>query len=156
MYLTKTLKKQIPQKMQQLTKWQSLFLLIGSVLMVAGVGLYVFCSYKVATWIFLLGALVFASMQLQQCYNGKSIVIRRLRKIMIIADLFFVVAGLLMIENAHNFLMPFFIDHLQNGMNKYIIYIMGKWVPVLLIAAILEVYTTHRISHELEKEAKKL
>jgi uncharacterized membrane protein SpoIIM required for sporulation len=32
---------------------------------------------------------------------------------------------------------------------------MGKWVVLLLVAAILEVYTTHRISHELEKEAKK-
>lgn len=142
--------------MQQLTKWQSLFLLAGSVLMVAGVGLYVFCSYKVAPWIFLLGAFVFVAMQLQQCYNGQSIVIRRLRRIMTIADLFFIVAGLLMIENANNFLLPLFIDHFQNGMNKYVIYIMGKWVPVLLIAAIFEVYTTHRISHELEKEAKKI
>lgn len=142
--------------MQQLTKWQSLILLVGSVLMVAGVGFYVICSYKVATWIFLIGAVAFAAMQLRQCYNGQSIVIRRLRRIMIMADLFFIVAGLLMIENAHNFLLSLFIEHFQNGMNKYVIYIMGKWVPVLLIAAVLEVYTTHRISHELEKEAKKL
>ena len=32
---------------------------------------------------------------------------------------------------------------------------MGKWVVMLLIAAILEVYTTHRISSELEKEKQR-
>jgi TRAP-type C4-dicarboxylate transport system permease small subunit len=82
-------------------------------------------------------------------------VIRRLRRIMIFADILFILAGLLMVENAYNFLLPFFQNHITNGLNAYIIYIMGKWVVLLLVAAILEVYTTHRISHELEKEAKK-
>jgi hypothetical protein len=94
-------------------------------------------------------------MQLQQVYEGKNFVIRRLRRIMVMADVLFVVAGLLMVENAFNFLLPFFQTHIQNGLNAYIIYILGKWVVLLLVAAILEVYTTHRISSELEKEAKK-
>ena len=34
--------------------------------------------------------------------------------------------------------------------------IYNKWVIVLLIAAILQLYTTHRIGSELEREAKKL
>jgi hypothetical protein len=29
---------------------------------------------------------------------------------------------------------------------------MNKWVAILLIAALIELYTTHRISHELAKE----
>jgi hypothetical protein len=94
-------------------------------------------------------------MQILQAYNGDSFVIRRLRRIMIFADILFILAGLLMVENAYNFLLPFFQNHITNGLNAYIIYIMGKWVVLLLVAAILEVYTTHRISHELEKEAKK-
>ena len=34
----------------------------------------------------------------------------------------------------------------------YITYFYNKWVVFLLIAALLELYTTHRISHELKKE----
>jgi len=39
---------------------------------------------------------------------------------------------------------------------SYLQYVYNKWVVTLLIAAILQLYTTHRISQELEKEAKKL
>ena len=141
--------------MRQLNKWQNALLLMGGALMVIGAGMYVFGIYKPSSWIFLVGALAFASMQLQQVYEGRNFVIRRLRRIMVMADVLFVVAGLLMVENAYNFLLPFFQNHIQNGLNAYIIYIMGKWVVLLLVAAILEVYTTHRISSELEKEAKK-
>ena len=129
--------------------------LAGGVLMVIGAGMYVFGIRQVSSWLFLVGALAFATMQLRQVYEGSNFVIRRLRRIMIMADILFVVAGLLMVENAYNFLLPFFQSHVQNGLNAYIIYIMGKWVVLLLVAAILEVYTTHRISNELEKEAKK-
>lgn len=141
--------------MRQLNKWQNALLLMGGALMVIGAGMYVFGIHKPSSWIFLVGALAFASMQLQQVYEGGNFVIRRLRRIMVMADVLFVVAGLLMVENAYNFLLPFFQNHIQNGLNAYIIYIMGKWVVLLLVAAILEVYTTHRISSELEKEAKK-
>ena len=141
--------------MRQLNKWQNILLLIGGALMVVGAGMYVFGIRKPSSWIFLVGALAFASMQLQQVYEGKNFVIRRLRRIMVMADVLFVVAGLLMVENAFNFLLPFFQTHIQNVLNAYIIYILGKWVVLLLVAAILEVYTTHRISSELKKEAKK-
>ena len=43
---------------------------------------------------------------------------------------------------------------MDNG-STYITFVVmtqGKWVVILLIAAILELYTTHRISHELDKE----
>ena len=38
----------------------------------------------------------------------------------------------------------------------YLQYIYNKWVVLLLIAALLQIYVTHRIDHELNKEAKKL
>jgi hypothetical protein len=37
----------------------------------------------------------------------------------------------------------------------YISYIRGNWVVLLLLAAVLQLYTTYRISSELEQEAKK-
>ncbi len=123
--------------------------------MVVGAGLFVFSNKQLASWIFLVGAIAFVSMQMQQQYEGTNFVIRRLRRIMTLADICFILAALLMVENAYNFLLPLFVDHLQNGLNDYIIYIMGKWVVMLLIAAILEVYTTHRISSELEKEKQR-
>ena len=141
--------------MKQLTRLQSLIFLAGGLLMVVGAGLFVFSNKQLASWIFLVGAIAFVSMQMQQQYEGTNFVIRRLRRIMTLADICFILAPLLMVENAYNFLLPLFVDHLQNGLNDYIIYIMGKWVVMLLIAAILEVYTTHRISSELEKEKQR-
>ena len=141
--------------MKQLTRLQSLIFLAGGLLMVVGAGLFVFSNKQLASWIFLVGAIAFVSMQMQQQYEGTNFVIRRLRRIMTLADICFILAALLMVENAYNFLLPLFVDHLQNGLNDYIIYIMGKWVVMLRIASILEVYTTHRISSELEKEKQR-
>lgn len=141
--------------MKQLSRLQSLIFLAGGLLMVVGAGLFVFSNKQLASWIFLVGAIAFVSIQMQQQYKGTNFVIRRLRRIMTLADICFILAALLMVENAYNFLLPLFVDHLQNGLNDYIIYIMGKWVVMLLIAAILEVYTTHRISSELEKEKQR-
>lgn len=141
--------------MRQLNRFQNILFLIGGAMMVIGAGFYVFGFSHPASWVFLVGTILFSSMQILQAYDGDSFVIRRLRRIMVFADILFVLAGLLMVENAYNFLLPFFQNHITNGLNAYIIYIMGKWVVLLLVAAILEVYTTHRISHELEKEAKK-
>lgn len=141
--------------MRQLSRFQNILFLVGGALMVIGAGLYVFGFCQPASWIFLVGALLFSSMQLKQSYDGDNFVIRRLRRIMIMADILFVLAGLLMVENAYNFLLPFFQNHIPNGYSAYLTYIRNNWVVLLLVAAILEVYTTHRISNELEKEAKK-
>ena len=85
-------------------------------------------------------------MQLLQRYDGKSFVIRRLRRMLIISDVLFLVAGLLMLANQSNFF----------GLNQllYIKYVHNNWVVVLLVAAILQLYAGHRIANEIEKEAK--
>ena len=59
----------------------------------------------------------------------------------------YLVAGLLMFANQGNFL----------GLNylSYIKYVHNNWIVALLVAAILQLYTSHRIANELEKEAKK-
>jgi hypothetical protein len=37
----------------------------------------------------------------------------------------------------------------------YVKYVHNNWIVVLLVAAILQLYASHRISNELEKDAKK-
>ena len=99
-------------------------------------------------YIYSIGAVGFVSMQLQQRYEGTNFTIRRLRRIMILSDVCFLLAAVLMFANMGN---VFGLSQIT-----YVEYIYNKWVIALLIAAILQLYSTHRISHELEKEAKKL
>lgn len=141
--------------MRELTKRQSILFLLGAVLMVAGAGLYVFGVQKLAPWIFAVGALLFASIQLMQRYEGRNPTILRLRRIMILGDVLFLLAALFMVENAYHFLLPTFLNFGMGGYNAYLTYIHNNWVVLLLVAALLELYSTHRISNELEKEAKK-
>ena len=115
--------------------------------MVIGSGTYVLMwNQQIVSWVFLSGAVLFAMIQLLQVYTGPSIVIRRLKRIMGLADILFIVAGLLMVDNAYGLLRPMF-THVVD----YLAYVYNKWVVILLIAALLEIYTMPRISSELEK-----
>jgi len=131
--------------MRQLSKFEGLALLLGGLLMVVGAGANVlFCSW--APYVFAPGSLLFVAMQLRQRYEGKDFTVRRLRRIQIISDFLFLVAGLLMLANQKNFLG---LDQLS-----YIRYVHNNWVVVLLVAAVLQLYTSHRIANELEKDTK--
>ena len=121
--------------------------LAGAVLMVVGAGASL-VQWAAAPYLFALGALGFASMQMLQRYEGQNFVIRRLRRIMLLSDLLFLVSAVLMFASQDN------IFHISQI--TYIQYVYNKWVVTLLIAAVLQLYTTHRIANELEKEAKKL
>ena len=133
--------------MKQLSKTQTAIFLLGAVLMVVGAGATIL-AWPWAPYVFAVGAIAFASMQMQQRYEGSNFVIRRLRRMMLLSDFLFLLSALLMIANTGNFLG---LDYIT-----YIEYVYNKWVIILLIAAILQLYSTHRISRELEKEAKKL
>ncbi|MBR6828215.1 MAG: hypothetical protein IKM76_08705 [Prevotella sp.] len=133
--------------MRQLNKWQTAVYLSGAVLMVVGAGSQLLL-WAAAPYVFALGALGFASMQMLQRYDGSNFVIRRLRRIMLLSDVLFLVSAVLMFASQGN---AFHIDHLT-----YLQYVYNKWVVTLLIAAILQLYTSHRIGNELAKEAKKL
>lgn len=134
--------------MRELTKSQAVLFLLGGVLMVSGVGSFVFMWHQeIACWVFLAGAVLFSVLQAMQVYEGQSFVIRRLKRLMGLAQLAFVLSGILMVDTVNFFLRPLFSNQLV-----YIQYVYNKWVVLLLIAAILEVYTSHRISSELKKE----
>ncbi len=133
--------------MKQLNRIDNAIFLAGAVLMVVGSAANIF----MATWapyVFATGSLAFVLMQLKQRYEGRNITIQRLRHIMIVSDMLFLVSALLMFANQRNI---FGLDALT-----YLKYIHNNWVVTLLVAAILQLYTTHRISSELEKETEKM
>lgn len=122
--------------------------LTGGILMVIGAGCFAFMfAREVVCWIYLVGALLFAWMQVSETYEGNNPTIKRLKRIMTLADILFVFSGLLMIDTAFQFLRDTFTDY-----TTYIEVVYNKWVLLLLVAAILEMYTMHRISICLKKE----
>lgn len=118
--------------------------------MVIGAGCYAFIyAQQVVCWVYLAGALLFASMQVSETYEGDNQAVKRLKRIMTFADIFFVLSGLLMVDSAYMFMRDSFTDIVS-----YYNLVYNKWVLLLLVAAILEMYTMHRISAELKKEEK--
>ena len=132
--------------MRELNKLQTAIFLFGGILMAVGAGTTLL-GWGSAPYIFAIGALGFSSMQMQQRYEGQNFTIRRLRRMMLLSDVLFLVAALLMFASKGNFLGLSYIIYIE--------YVYNKWVIVLLIAALLQLYSMHRIGSELEKEAKK-
>lgn len=132
--------------MKQLNKWQSALFVAGALLMVVGAGSSLL-KWALSPYVFAIGALAFASMQMLQSYEGNNFTVRRLRRIMLLSDVLFLVSAVLMFAGNGN---PLHLDWMT-----YLQYVHQKWVATLLLAAILQLYVTHRISHELEREAKK-
>lgn len=135
--------------MKQLSKIQSIVLLVGALLMAIGACSFaVMFQMKIMCWVYLIGAILFVAMQVQQKYEGTNFSIKRLRRIVFFSHVLFILAGVLMVDTAYFFLKPLF-----SSVNEYITYVYNKWVVLLIIAAIVQLYTTHRISSELKKES---
>ena len=132
--------------MRELNKLQTAIFLFGGILMAIGAGTTLL-GWGSAPYIFAIGALGFSSMQMLQRYEGQNFTIRRLRRMMLISDVLFLVAALLMFASKGNYFGLSYITYIE--------YVYNKWVIVLLIAALLQLYSMHRIGSELEKEAKK-
>ncbi len=133
--------------MKQLNKIENIILLLGALMMVIGCVASIF-MYSWAPYLFAMGAIAFVLMQFRQKYEGRNIAIQRLRRIMIFSDVLLLASALLMYAGHGN---PFKLDMLT-----YIKYIHNNWVVTLLVAAVLQFYVVHRISKELDKEAKKI
>ena len=131
--------------MRQLSNIEVWLMLAGGLLMVVGSGASLFLQ-SWAPYVFAPGALLFAAMQMRQRYEGKDFAVRRLRRMMLLSDGLFLVAALLMFANQSNFLG---LDYLS-----YIKYVHNNWIVVLLVAAVLQLYSSHRIANELENTQK--
>ena len=145
--------------MRPLDRIQSIVFVISSVALAAGAGCYAFLVARpAAAVVFLVGALGFCVLQQQQIaplHHHPTLTLRRLHAIMTIAHVLFVLAGLLMAEEQFQPVGKWLADRDTTGGSRYISFITlthGKWVVMLLIAAILELYTTQRISHELSQD----
>ena len=100
----------------------------GAVLLLIGAMLQI-TRWELAPVRYTIGAVLFAYVQVMSRYEGKNLIIRRLRRQQILAAVLLVFTGVLMFVTRHN-----------------------EWVLCLTIAAILELYTAFRIPSELEKE----
>ncbi|MBF1080386.1 MAG: hypothetical protein HXL36_08505 [Prevotellaceae bacterium] len=134
--------------MKQLSKLQSIVFLLGGALMVVGVGSFVLLFYQsVSCWVFLAGAILFATVQLMQTFEGDNITIKRLKKIQDLSDILFIIAGIILVDTVYGFFRDFFSSY-----ETYVTYLYNKWVIVLFLATLLELYTVHRIDYELSKK----
>jgi len=127
-----------------LNKWQNALFVAGALLMVAG-AVASLVRWGAAPWVFAVGALAFTSMQMQQSYEGRSFTIRRLRRIVLFSDFLLLLTAALMFVSRWPQLGG--LDWLT-----YVNYVHNNWVVTLLLAAILQLYTTYRIDSELSKE----
>ena len=100
----------------------------GAVLLLIGAMLQI-TRWELSPVVYTIGAVLFAYVQVMSRYEGKNLIIRRLRRQQILAAVLLVFTGVLMFVTRHN-----------------------EWVLCLTIAAILELYTAFRIPSELEKE----
>ena len=103
----------------------------GAVLLLVGAMLQI-TRWNLSPYIYTLGVLMFSYVQVMSRYDGKNLIIRRLRRQQIIGAMLLVFAGVLMFV-AHN----------------------NEWILCLTVAAILQLYTAFRIPAEMEKEEKK-
>ena len=101
---------------------------VGAVLLLVGAMLQI-TRWEFSPILYTIGAVMFAYVQVMSRYEGKNLVVRRLRRQQILGAVLLVFAGVLMFVTKHN-----------------------EWVLCLTVAAILELYTAFRIPSELEKE----
>ena len=128
--------------MRQLNKIENTILLFGAVMMVIGSGANIFAQ-PWAPYVFGMGTVGYVLMQLKQKYKGSNVAIKRLRRMVIISDVCLLLAAVMMFANMDNL---FRLDAVT-----YIKYVHNNWVVVLLVAAMLQLYTSHRISKEILK-----
>ena len=101
---------------------------VGAVLLLVGVMLQI-TRWELSPILYTIGAVMFAYVQVMSRYEGKNLIIRRLRRQQILGAVLLVFAGVLMFVTKHS-----------------------EWVLCLTVAAILELYTAFRIPSELAKE----
>lgn len=123
--------------MRPLSPLQSLLYQLGGLLLIAGAMLPLASSMTLyAPYVFTTGVLLFASMQALQRYEGKSLVVRRLRRQQLIG------AALLLLSAVAMWLRWFQVRPLRGE----------EWKLLLLLAAVFQLYTAFRLPAELEKE----
>lgn len=123
--------------MKKLTPLQNGLMMAGGMLVVIGAALYMLLPV-VAFVAFAVGAVTFSYMQLLQSYDGRSFVIRRLRRQQLMGAVAILVAACLMAMQTFRLGLA----------------MRNEWVVALTIGCVLELYTAFRLPAELEKEGR--
>lgn len=100
----------------------------GAIITLVGAAMQI-TRWTFSPYIYIIGAVMFAYTQVMDRYDGKNLIIRRLRRQQIMGAVLLVFTGVLMLVTHNN-----------------------EWILCLTIAAVLELYTAFRIPNELEKE----
>lgn len=124
-------------EMKQLTAWQNALLRIGAMLMLAGAAVNIL-SHGISFAAFTLGTLMFVPMQACARYEGRDVVVKRLRRQQLLACCLFLLASACLG-------MQTFKCGIAQG---------GEWILPLTIASVLELYTSWRLPHSLQKAKK--
>lgn len=111
-----------------MSKYNSILSGIGAVLLFVGLAIKI-TNWVFAPYIYLVGAILFAYVQVMDSYDGNNVIIKRLRRQQILGASILVLTGVIMLLFRHN-----------------------EWIASLTIASILELYTAFRIPQEMEKE----
>lgn len=111
-----------------MNKYHNLIALTGTVVLFIGLMLQ-FVRFEFAPYIYLIGAVLFAYVQIKEQHHGSNLIIRRLQRQQMIGAAVLVLTGVMMIVWHHN-----------------------EWIAGLTIAAVLELYTAFRIPQEEAKE----
>lgn len=106
----------------------------------------------IVPWFFLIGAILFVAMQRMQVVATDKLTLRRLFSIQCLSGISLIIAGLLMVENYYHFFQPLVVSDI-NTYFTYLQVVHNNWVVFMLIGAMLQMYTAHRISSELNKES---
>ena len=104
--------------------------MVGAVLLLVGAMLQI-TRWEVSPYLYTLGAVMFAYVQVMSRYEGKNLIVNRLRRQQILGAVLLVFAGVLMFVTRYN-----------------------EWILCVTVAAVLQLYTAYRIPAELEKENK--
>lgn len=149
--------------MKQLTKHETFLMMLGGGMMVVAAGLSMVATLMsdqgwaqsmqmIVPWFFLIGAILFVAMQRMQVVTTDKLTLRRLFSIQFLSGISLIIAGLLMVENYYHFVQPLVVSDI-NTYFTYLQVVHNNWVVFMLIGAMLQMYTAHRISSELNKES---
>lgn len=123
--------------MNRLTRTQNIIYCLGGLLLLTGAIMPAFPELQFAApFVYTLGAVMFAAMQMLARYDGKNIILRRMRRQQLIGAVLLIVAGGLMFMSVLQ-LRPFSGD---------------EWKLVLAIATVLQLYTSFRIPSVMQQE----
>ncbi len=114
--------------MRQLSKGENLFFRLGAIMMVLGAASFLFAGWW-AVACYTAGVLLFVSMLMRMSYEGNDIVVRRLRVQQLLGAAVLVLSAAALIAQSMGYTV---IQH-------------NSWVVLLLIGAVIQLYTAFRI-----------